>query len=84
MYVVKSPTDVKLRKDLGSSKTVKNSFDSGERIFVSDGPRVDPSIILCGSFFSILFGDEEEGGCIWRLGGTNSACTEVLVNKFLN
>ena len=66
-YVVKSPTNVKFGKDFGPSKTVKNGFDSRKGVFVSDGPRVDPSIVLCGSFFSILFGDEEEGGHVWGL-----------------
>src|SRR5438876_7072281 len=65
LYIVKSPVNVKFRKDLGSLETIKNGFNSRERVFVSDSPRVDPSIILCGLFFFILFGDEKEGGCVW-------------------
>src|SRR6266702_4928106 len=63
-HVIISPSDVKLRVYVGVTEVSNEVCDQGERVLIVDRDRVDFSIILHWSHFSILFVNKEEGRCV--------------------
>jgi len=80
--IVEAPADVKFRENLGSTHSVKNIVNSRKGILVSDCVRVEPSVVLNGAFFSVLFGNKEEGGSVGGSRGANSSGRKVVVKEF--
>ena len=68
LYVVVSPADVELSKNLGVSQLVHEIGDEGKGVGVTDGMFVDVTIVLAWAESSVLLFDKEKKGGLGRVG----------------
>ena len=55
--------------------------DQWERVLVLDGDRIKGMVVLEESKVPILLFDEEDRGCHWRLGRSDTARIQVFLEK---
>ena len=79
MYVIETPSDVKLCEVLGSTELGDKLRDEGEGVLVLDGCGVQRAIVLDQLERAILLFSEEHWGCDGGLGGSDSSGTQVLL-----
>ena len=55
--------------------------DEGKGVGVTDGMFIDVLVVLARAESSVLLFDEEERGCLWRVGGANLSRSEILIKE---
>jgi len=79
MYVIETPSDVKLCEVLSSVELGDELGNEGEGVLVLDGCGVQHAIVLDQPERAILLFNEEHWGCDGGLGGSDSSGTQVLL-----
>jgi hypothetical protein len=78
-HVVVAPAYVHFGKNTRASETADEVRDEWEGIHVFDGVRIDISVVLAGTYQSILLWNEEEWGHLGGLGRLDLACGKMFV-----
>ena len=78
MYVIETPSDVKLCEVLGSAELGDELRDEGEGVLVFDSCSVQRAIVLDQPEQAILLFNKEHWGCDGGLGGLDSSGAQVL------
>ena len=81
--IVVSPPNIQFSKISGMLQSVNKVRDTGERVGILDGMRVDITVILAGAEHPILLRDKEEGRCLRELQGKDLSLFQILVNEHL-
>jgi len=79
LYVIETPSDVKLCEVLGSAELGDELRDEGEGVPVLDGYGIQRTIVLDQPEQAILLFNEEYWGCDGGLGGSDPSGTQVLL-----
>ena len=81
MHIVVLPSNVQFGEVPRILHFVNEFLDEGKGVAILDGVFIEFSVILHRSQGSISFETEEEWRCHWRMGVTNPACLEVLLDE---
>jgi len=81
LYIIETPSDIKLGEVLGSVELGDEFRDEGEGVPVLDGDGVQRAIVLDQPERTILLFNEEYWGCDGGLGGSDPSGMQVLLQK---
>jgi len=79
IYVIETPSDIKLCEVLGSAELGDEFGDEGEGVPVLDGYSVQRTIVLDQPERTILLFNEEHWDCNRGLGGLDPSSMQVLL-----
>ena len=68
---------------MGPRKAICEVRDEGEGVLILDSVQIEASIILNRSQLAVSLLDEEEGGCVGRLGWLDVSLCILFLDEFL-